>query len=1032
MTRTRDSPKTKTKDSVSIEITQHAAPGETRELFIELPRGLKIWVNNREIENKAKKDDDSKMYIGPLGEFAILELLQEPIFLWRNRIDAVSGIAADIPRTASRPRIAEAQGAKTSVAFTKHDGKGVITSGGDKGTPNGDASGPDNDSTQQSGTGVSEETERDLKDVELLIYRVLVAISDLQEEHNGGFTIANRHFLFRPGLTWLLPLHAGTKTVLAVLQYVSTSKGGEITIHVLDPMQWCTAKGLRDGIYKMVTGHDVLQRWISGIGLDLEDLVKVLSKIDLEWVDSPVAADNEEAFVITVLNAWILAMGLDLNPDWMLHKEPEEDGQSPVDRPTYMANFLERARELFTLTLSEKLDWEVVYSFARDQKYILNTEPPRKDRQFRLQNKSYADSLNSQEKAQRRYPYTLNYRIFSESQKGQIARREAFNRRSEAVRLNITGNKTRNTTRFPAEDWTDYSAKKLEVENIMKNGRWRRDLTPEQISKIHNDLTIPAASGASPHKRTTDTNHPLPRNSPKNDSTATPVSDAGKKSLGSNAPTDDQSQGSKGNNEAEDRVGPDSTKPPESFDPCDFVRTKLEEMEKAHGADKEVQRPDIDNMYNIEKIIRAVSQAIIRTSSQESALECVAYDTIQGMTPYQGMGLTLLPIGLQNTIETSQDSRGTSRSALAVVQPSSTEQSGEDNAQTRRFSLHVFDHAPWLSDPESREATYKGIYEMIERMTGSQDIKIEGDDISWIVNPPPNYSDLWQLSYYVILNAWTICMGLHVNQQFRAGEDFFTQADRIIRFVLSGHADWKLMWSFLRCKEYVLAEEVPENRQFSSTVAETDLRADLVELCSEALSRPKKRFVPYDTPTIATRFPTDTWNFGDYPILSKIINPELRAGVSVAEIDAKTLVKRKIDPGEAQDVQTDDVARSIASVILAVTKNQNSCGGFNWAGTMLVDSITQWIAGGSLGSIEEHLKEVLDPDDPTMYRPIRFSRPIILAANFEHHLSLMVIQYDDQQNITATVTDSLPWGRTDDNAGKSGHAFRVCSYSLVL
>lgn len=890
MTRTRDSPKTKTKDSVSIEITQHAAPGETRELFIELPRGLKIWVNNREIENKAKKDDDSKMYIGPLGEFAILELLQEPIFLWRNRIDAVSGIAADIPRTASRPRIAEAQGAKTSVAFTKHDGKGVITSGGDKGTPNGDASGPDNDSTQQSGTGVSEETERDLKDVELLIYRVLVAISDLQEEHNGGFTIANRHFLFRPGLTWLLPLHAGTKTVLAVLQYVSTSKGGEITIHVLDPMQWCTAKGLRDGIYKMVTGHDVLQRWISGIGLDLEDLVKVLSKIDLEWVDSPVAADNEEAFVITVLNAWILAMGLDLNPNWMLHKEPEEDGQSPVDRPTYMANFLERARELFTLTLSEKLDWELVYSFARDQKYILNTEPPRKDRQFRLQNKSYADSLNSQEKAQRKYPYTLNYRIFSESQKGQTARREAFDRRSEAVRLNITGNKTRNTTRFPAEDWANYKAKKLEVENIIKNGRWRRNLTPEQISKIHDELTTLAASGSSPRTGATDTDHPLPQELPRNDSTATPVSDARKRSLGSNAPTDDQPQGSKGNNEAEDRVGPDITKPPESFDPCDFVRTKLEEMEKAHKVDKKVKRPKLNNVLQIDQIIRAVSQAIIRTSSQESSLECVGYDITREMTRYQGTGLTLFPVYLTNKIKTSRDDGGTTRHALAVIQPSSAKQSGEHNDQTRRFSLHVFDHAPWLSSPDSRGDTYTRLRHMILSMTGWEDINLEGDAISWIVNPPPNYSDLWQLSYYVILNAWTICMGLHVNQQFRAGEDFFTQADRIIRFVLSGHADWKLIWSFLRCQEYVLAEEVPEKYRFSNTVPETELRKNLDQLHSEALSRrTSEGFVAYDMPTVVTQFPTDTWEFGDYKSLSKKINPPLSAGISVAELDAAAI-----------------------------------------------------------------------------------------------------------------------------------------------
>lgn len=94
--------------------------------------------------------------------------------------------------------------------------------------------------------------------------------------------------------------------------------------------------------------------------------------------------------------------------------------------------------------------------------------------------------------------------------------------------------------------------------------------------------------------------------------------------------------------------------------------------------------------------------------------------------------------------------------------------------------------------------------------------------------------------------------------------------------------------------------------------------------------------------------------------------------------------------------------------------------GLNWAVSSLIDKMTVPIQAGGLENGAEMDLEFFKPfmvdEDPSISGPIQFSRPIILTPHFNKHLTLMVIQYDKEQKITATVLDSLPWkGKEDDN-----------------
>jgi hypothetical protein len=88
----------------------------------------------------------------------------------------------------------------------------------------------------------------------------------------------------------------------------------------------------------------------------------------------------------------------------------------------------------------------------------------------------------------------------------------------------------------------------------------------------------------------------------------------------------------------------------------------------------------------------------------------------------------------------------------------------------------------------------------------------------WVSGPQQTGVD--QEGYFVILNAWSVILGLPLNLgNFTPGEDFFRDAHNLIQAVLRGGADWLVIWAFLRCHRFVGSEQAPEaGRRFAKTI----------------------------------------------------------------------------------------------------------------------------------------------------------------------------------------------------------------------
>lgn len=88
----------------------------------------------------------------------------------------------------------------------------------------------------------------------------------------------------------------------------------------------------------------------------------------------------------------------------------------------------------------------------------------------------------------------------------------------------------------------------------------------------------------------------------------------------------------------------------------------------------------------------------------------------------------------------------------------------------------------------------------------------------WIFGP--RQTAPWRSAEFAVLNAWSILLDLELNTDKFAPHNSFTKdSRRIFQAAARGHADWKLIWSFLRCEKYVTEQHVPApERRFTSTI----------------------------------------------------------------------------------------------------------------------------------------------------------------------------------------------------------------------
>ncbi|KAL1593272.1 hypothetical protein SLS60_010880 [Paraconiothyrium brasiliense] len=1009
--------------TASLHIIRRTAPEDTSaEHFLVIPPATTVIVNGTAYQNNVEPTggDEDNIHVGPLDDFAIIELLQTPIFLWKNAKSVRSEATGKVPKT-SKNREINTEGATTTVIFVPSEADESTHPSNDGGAVNGHQSrdppntnvGPNNglaDSANgQQATGSN--TRASLEDI---INPVLLAISKLQQDKSTGFCMELDNILLRPGQPWVLPIRLFEATVLIVLQCAKVGEGLKISIDVLDPLEWNSDRDSREDVWNAASGGDILQRWMAGIGLDPQEIRHALPD-SAQWVDSPVALNENEASAITILNAWALAMGFKLNPGWT----------PPISR----ARFFREAERLFELARAGRgFSWEIVFQFFTEHRFVINTHPPKLDRRFDLNTFSIKHlkktQINTQQENDKRIRSLRTVENWGTLYQDE---RTKSKQRSRLSPIELSGSRRHHYAEFPS-DTQSKDFKDGIVRDLIERGLWRRHLNDEELEWIHSSTPkLPYLK-----RRSFDTpNDPHSNPEPKRRRTLPSY--------------------------LRHEVARDTSDFSEKHNPCGYLAERLKHFSRFPWLET-VRRPKDIDRHRVFNSVAAVVQAVGHAEGAYRSLECIDNSVLSkffddeasgeldfGNTMrYNGGHVLLLPWE-SRTRAIATPGNNALRSVLVVVQPPRLTESRASRRSSRlqQFSIQVIDHAPWLSDRDERDLSYHHLLSFLQFNRAD----IEGDRLTWITGPPPPNDDVWYLNYYTILNAWAIALDLELDPAFRPRDDFFIQAEQLVTIVLKGLADWKLIWSFLRCHKFVQGNLISSERRLNRTVAES------------LLDRSRVSFRAEDR---------DSWTeLEDFSVRMPKL---LFRGIPISELDQKELGNRmdeleenELEENDGEDKRSEDpcsafrqkfktvvkgneakineLRRSLSSkedkrkhdeklmlhakyashgvdaVTLAITKNQNITEGFGYVPAVIMEAIRQRV---SPGSAEEELPiaDVSAMDEDAVKQVIRFSRPMIVVVNLAYHTMLVVVQYDEKQELEITALDSRPWtlnkkGRND-------------------
>ncbi|KAL5421921.1 hypothetical protein PMIN04_005163 [Paraphaeosphaeria minitans] len=1089
----------------SVEILRRNLNEETpAEHFIVVPLNNTVIVNGTTYTNNVP-GESNRIFIGPLGSFSIIELLHTPIFLWKNKEGALSKAKGKALKR-SKPKGEEQPAATLSfdIIPTREDGLGQPSRGEgesddslssdkpDNGGPNSNAphsdrpsidrpiihNGSDKIPSQHSSSSdadseepveVPQETEgsyNSATNLEDVVNPVLLAISRLQQDRNTGFCVEINNTLIRPGQPWILPLRLARATVLLVLHCVRSHKssgGLDMKIRVLNPLESKSNKQTRDYIWNVASGSSVLQRWMAGIGFNLQELQIALPD-SLESVPSPAALDEEEASMITILNAWTVALGLELNPNWVPHHYPRNSSASTkADR----VRFFQEARKLFDLALSgHRLSWRHVYGFLGNQNYVVGKRFLERNRMFSLNNVSAERLIETQMDAQKKHDNMIK-RLRQETNDNQEKARSVSLRRTTLVKIELH----KSPSKPP-------SLKRLSFSAPSEYPRKRIKSLPDDWKKTVPHLTLDEYKVYAQKRKKLE--YEGPQNFPQKEHPP--------KRIPSLSWSD-----------AKYRVFRDTSDFPEEQDPCTYLRKRMmqlvDEPEEEPGSDIDYPWEDIDMKQTV-RSIASVVQAVAHAEGQVRDLESIDYtaiepteDAVSRTIKYSGRRLLILPTITMN--RKGAPARGVAkRLILVTIQPLHTGIAmrwrrdvpnsdgvyvAKEVSEPEPVSVSVFEYAPWYSNLEERRMTYAELRRFINNnLIGPNQIDL-GENINWYAGPIlPDISSGWKFKHYVILHAWALALGLEVNTDFPPqGEDFFSDANTLIGLVLKGLADWKLVWSFLRCHNFVKnTKMVPKERRFDHTVAERLLKASQSRLSDEA-----HELLPARIPrnegfqdVVAGRkrkhdseFPTDSWQGKEE--FEEAMQDLIKVGIRVSDLtrtqlhakhhlfshqedspsdrnpgaqdteiqiqdeygtgfvspdpckdfkeELKSLIEKhgvavadvaKTFRSEEVWLKVDDAGRAIASVTLAITSANDLDHGYSYISAEEAEFISEAVESTSDPEMQKAHLQLLNLDAATP----GFG-PIIVALRHGNHIVLMILQLDHHSNPEILVLDSRAW-----------------------
>ncbi|CAN9191355.1 unnamed protein product [Alternaria sp. RS040] len=198
---------------------------------------------------------------------------------------------------------------------------------------------------------------------------------------------------------------------------------------------------------------------------------------DAEWIPTAQITTSDGSFIYTVLNAWALAMGLELNPSFT----PSLYGYE---------SFFIQAQQIFDLALQGELTWKVLLAFCRCAKFVKSVDVngadgevkfPERLRQFDLRKCSFQDLITRQT-------------VSNTKSEGKID--------MESTTFGFEHGK-RHRQKFASDSLSERERRDLDF--IVREGRWTFTDTVEELRTFLKDRAPPAASLPLPQNPYVDT-----------------------------------------------------------------------------------------------------------------------------------------------------------------------------------------------------------------------------------------------------------------------------------------------------------------------------------------------------------------------------------------------------------------------------------------------------------------------------------------------------------------------------------------------
>jgi len=549
--------------------------------------------------------------------------------------------------------------------------------------------------------------------------------------------------------------------------------------------------------------------------------------LTLKWIDGPQQTRIETSGYFTIISAWAVLLGLPINNNF----HPKED-------------FFSQASYLIEAIKDGHAEWKLIWAFLRCVGYTLSDQAPPPERRFRSRRNVDASERRKFKESKERLKKRRE-KVWGQNYRSMMAKLPHHRLRYPHFSVSVNAGLAHNEV-FP---WDDYDGpdRRARIPELIKSGKYTRYLHTTPTGPNANPLANPTANSlVDPRMGPPAGPAPLPHPA-KDPKTGALVTTGGHVVAGAvDPPADDnpipedlslfdaaaripelQRLGTFDRTLSREEIQKRYDAFAKDFRPCEHLRRtlqnllandKVKEEVKAFRSGKKVTTGFGLWLGDDEVAMHAaaVTLAINDTQSIEEGYSVVSAATVELC---KGVGASVPP-ALRPGRPLLMPLHSIEHFVLVIVQLNAKglpEISVLDslfyhyNAVQRN---HIFETA-WMV--VCRTAWYRRHF---QDETAFKTVK--PSHATWVktaLQPSTN-----ECGYFVILNAWALALGLELNPAVRLKwtRSFFDELYDVISLARLGHADWKLIFAFLRCHDIVRNGSVPENRRFAQTHAIQD------------------------------------------------------------------------------------------------------------------------------------------------------------------------------------------------------------------